>query len=226
VNTDIPTMIARKLVKFHSAEIYDIALNLNGSLIATCGGDRYVRVYDPLNLQNVSQFQSTGDEVLTSLCFSPSFECLLMGSTDSTAQLWQVSGWKLKARFLGHSDQVTAVGFIGAEKDTCISGSNDRQIKLWNVNTGACIKTVNTGSMVTSLACQHNVPFVITAHKDGSIRGYTLKQDSKPSFHHKNLFDDSITSISLSQDNNSALLCSKEGSAVKIYDLRMNKVVN
>lgn len=106
----------------------------------------------------------------------------------------------------------------------CISGSKDRCLKVWNVNSGTCIRTVNSGSMVTTLACQHNIPFVLTAHKDGSLRGYALKSDPKPTFHQKNLFDDSITSITLSQDNNSVLLCSKEGSCVKLYDLRMNKV--
>lgn len=82
---EVPSIVARKLSKFHSAEIYDIALNLNGSLVATCGGDRFVRIYDPLNLQPISQFQTNSDEVITSICFSPSFECLLMGSTNSTA---------------------------------------------------------------------------------------------------------------------------------------------
>jgi WD40 repeat protein len=85
-NSDVPNIVSRKLAKFHGGtEIYDIAVNLNGSMIATCGGDRYVRVYDPLNLQSISQYQSTSDEVITSLGFSPSFESLLMGSTDHTA---------------------------------------------------------------------------------------------------------------------------------------------
>ena len=104
MKNDIPGMVARKITKHHQAEIYDIAQNLNGSLIATCGGDRLVKIYDPLNLQQVSQFQAPGDEVYTTLCFSPSFEFLLLGSTDNSAQLWQISGMRLKSRLVGHSD--------------------------------------------------------------------------------------------------------------------------
>ena len=75
--------------------------------------------------------------------------------------------------------------FVGGEKDICVSGSKDRQLKLWNINNGSCVRSIPTGSMISALACQHNAPFAVTAHKDGSLRGYTLKHDSKPMFNEK-----------------------------------------
>jgi hypothetical protein len=53
-----------------------------------------------------------------------------------------------------------------------------------------------------------------------------LKSDGKPVFTEKNLFDDAVTSVTMSGDNNAVLLCSKEGSSVKLFDLRMNKVLD
>lgn len=90
---------------------------------------------------------------------------------------------------------------MGGEKDVFVSGSNDRSLKLWSVSNGACLKTINATSKVIALACQHNAPFVISAHYDGSLRGYSMKQDSKPCFNDKTLFEDYITSITLSGDS-------------------------
>ena len=36
----------RKLVKHHQSEIYDLSFNYNGNLLATCGGDRFIKIYD------------------------------------------------------------------------------------------------------------------------------------------------------------------------------------
>lgn len=78
---------------------------------------------------------------------------------------------------------------------------------------------------MNAIVSQHNAPLIISGHKDGSLRGYSLRSDPKPIFHEKNLFEDSITSITIASDNNSLLCCSKEGYYIKSYDLRMNKVL-
>lgn len=39
----------KKIYKHHNNEIYDISFNYNGSMIATCGGDRQIKVYDVLS---------------------------------------------------------------------------------------------------------------------------------------------------------------------------------
>jgi len=120
---------------------------------------------------------------------------------------------------------VTSATFLGGDKDSCVSGSKDRQIKLWNINTQFCTRTISTGSQVLAMASQHNVPVILSGHRDGSIRGYSLKSDPKPIFHEKSFFDDSVTSICVSADNHSLLACSKEGYYIKSYDLRMNKLL-
>lgn len=65
----------------------------------------------------------------------------------------------------------------------------------------------------------------MSGHRDGSLRGYSIKNDAKSVFHQKNLFDEAITSVTLSPDDNSVLCSSKDGYYLKIYDLRMNKVI-
>ena len=53
-NSEILRSPLRKLVKHHQSEIYEISLNYNGNLLATCGGDRAIRTLDVNNMRNIS----------------------------------------------------------------------------------------------------------------------------------------------------------------------------
>jgi hypothetical protein len=33
-----------------------------------------------------------------------------------------------------------------------VSGSSDKKIKLWNISTGSCLKTADTGTKIRALA--------------------------------------------------------------------------
>ena len=49
---EILTNPLKKLYKYHNNEIYNISLNYNGNLLATCGGDRQIKLFDILNFKN------------------------------------------------------------------------------------------------------------------------------------------------------------------------------
>lgn len=78
---------------------------------------------------------------------------------------------------VGHTDQITASVFLGGDKDSCITGSKDRNIKLWNIQSGSCIKSIAANSQVRAITSQNNVPVILSAHMDGSLRGYSIKSD-------------------------------------------------
>ena len=48
----------KKIYKHHNSEIYDMSFNYNGNLIATCGGDRQIKVFDVMNLKSGVNIQS------------------------------------------------------------------------------------------------------------------------------------------------------------------------
>ena len=50
-----------------------------------------------------------------------------------------------------HSDLINSIQF-DEKSNKLISASNDSTIKIWNLETGECLNTVNTGSFIRSLA--------------------------------------------------------------------------
>lgn len=45
-----PTDSVKKIKKFHKAEIYSIVTSNSGHVVATCGGDRKIKLFDSSKL--------------------------------------------------------------------------------------------------------------------------------------------------------------------------------
>lgn len=70
-------------MKHHNNEIYDVSFNYNGSMIATCGGDRSIKIYDVVNFRNGVTIQSNShDSIYLSLGLDYTGERLLAGSSN------------------------------------------------------------------------------------------------------------------------------------------------
>ena len=57
--SDFPKNLKKIYPKFHSNEIYSIVNNINGSLLASSGGDRDLKFYDPLKM-DIKQIPHSG----------------------------------------------------------------------------------------------------------------------------------------------------------------------
>ena len=81
----------------------------NGNILATCGGDRLIKFYDPLNLKTISTVQSDSPQsVFVSLH-------LVVGSTDKKVSIWDVNQAKQLTSFVGHGEKVNAVVFTSVK---------------------------------------------------------------------------------------------------------------
>jgi WD40 repeat protein len=77
---------------------------------------------------------------------------LATGSADNTVKLWKIIGKELKGTIIrtlsGHADSVTSLDMYDA--NTLMSGSHDQTFRFWNWNTGACVKTIDTGLYINT----------------------------------------------------------------------------
>jgi WD40 repeat protein len=75
---------------------------------------------------------------------------------------------------LGHLDEVESVAFSPDEK-ILASGSWDKTIKLWNVETGEVIRTLQQESPVKTVAISPDGQFLASGNEDGKIMIWHLK---------------------------------------------------
>jgi WD40 repeat protein len=90
-------------------------------------------MYDPLNLKTVNTITSnSAEDIFIALHLNYVGDRLVVGSTDKSVSIYSTSTAKQLSCFVGHGEKINAVAFTNS-KEKCVSGSDDRQIKFWDI---------------------------------------------------------------------------------------------
>ncbi|KAI0179016.1 WD40 repeat-like protein [Hypoxylon sp. FL1284] len=94
----------------------------------------------------VHTWKNHDNKAVTALRFFPSAGHLLLSSgADTTIKIWDVYHQKeLLRSYLGHTKAVSDICF-NIDGTQFLSASYDRQMKLWDTETGACLNKFTTG---------------------------------------------------------------------------------
>lgn len=117
----------------------------------------------------------------------------------------------------GHSGKVLSARFL-LDNARIVSGSYDRTLKLWDLRSKVCMKTVFAGSSCNDIVCTEQC--VMSGHFDKKVRFWDIRAESI--VRELELFG-RVTSLDLNHDRTELLTCSRDD-LVKIVDLRTNAV--
>ena len=79
-----------------------------------------------------------------------------------------IESLKRKQTLTGHSDWITSLSISQTAK-TFVTGSLDKQVKVWDLNSGKCVKTVVLNAPVWGVQFAPSGEHVVTASQDGTI---------------------------------------------------------
>ena len=75
---------------------------------------------------------------------------------------------KRKQTVTGHADKITSLS-INMNTKAFITGSIDRHIKVWDFNSGKCVKTINLNGPVWGAKFSPNGDHIVAATQEGTI---------------------------------------------------------
>ncbi|MCF2147701.1 serine/threonine protein kinase [Desmonostoc muscorum LEGE 12446] len=175
---DINTFKEISTLLGHSHAVKSVTFSPDGQILASGSWDKTVKLW------NVN----TGDQICTltghklqvnSVAFSPQGQIIASASYDRTIRLWQISSQKefkncpcytLSGILSGHAWAVLTVAFSPDGK-VLATGSDDKTIKLWEVNTGQLISTLSGHSWsVVSVAFTADGKTLISASWDKTVK--------------------------------------------------------
>jgi WD40 repeat protein len=156
-------------VKAHKKYIECIAFSNDSKLIATTSDDNTVNVYECVSGKCVSSY-SKGFNVNT-LTFSEDSKYLVLGRSDNKVTILNVEDGSEVRTLEGHTEGIYAVV---SSKDWIISGSEDYTVKVWNRETGECIRTLQHGGFLQSMSISDDSKWLATGAGDGLVRIFNM----------------------------------------------------
>lgn len=193
---------------------------LTDDYLASGGSDRKVKLWKIID--NVARNEGVllgSNASITSMDIGT--DVLLASSNDMASRIWSLSDHKLRRTLTGHSAKVLSAKFLGAANKIA-SGSNDRTLKIWDINRNACTRTYFSGSTCYDLI-YHNY-MVISGHFDKKIRYWDLRSPNQEPMDELAL-QSKVTSLDTAQDGN-LLLCSVRDDTLKTLDIRTKQVLH
>ncbi|XP_022525992.2 autophagy-related protein 16-1 isoform X1 [Astyanax mexicanus] len=202
----------------HDGEVNAVRFSPGSRLLATGGMDRRVKLWEVVAGRCEPKGALTGSNAgITSIEFDSAGSYLLAASNDFASRIWTVDDYRLRHTLTGHSGKVLSARFL-LDNARIVSGSYDRTLKLWDLRSKVCMKTVFAGSSCNDIVCTEQC--VMSGHFDKKVRFWDIRAESIVC--ELELLG-RVTSLDLNHDRTELLTCSRDD-LVKIIDLRNNSV--
>jgi WD40 repeat protein len=219
-----------RILSGHTGSVYASAVHPVGTMFATGGADKIIRVWSSDGTL-LKTLEGHGGEVYA-LAFTPNGQWLVSGSLDKTVKVWSVSTGKLQFTLTGHSSAVYSVS-ASPDNKTIASAGFDKNICLWDISTGQLIQTItgHTQSVYAVTFSPHGT-LLATAGGDRTIKVWNVSDGSlvwNLTGHGNNIFGlafhpDGTTLLSGSYDNSIRVWNLSDGSLVRIVQRDSNSI--
>lgn len=176
---------------WHSSAVYAAALSPDGTILASGSSDHKIRLWDPRTGEPLRTLSGHLGEV-KAIAISPNGQILISGSADKTIKIWHLDTGDVLYTLTGHSDEVKSVVIspvcavpsktvgdchkskVYSEAEfgqILVSASADKTIKIWRLETGELLQTLNGHSAaVNSVAISPDGEFIVSGSSDKTIK--------------------------------------------------------
>jgi hypothetical protein len=127
------TIPPSRVLAGHTEPAWGVAFTGNGTLLASCGGDAVVRLWDVSSGQKVGALHGHVGAIW-GLAFNRSDTMLASSGADRTIKLWDTTTHQPLVDLKGHSNWVVTLAF-NPQRSTLASGSYDGTVRIWNNGT-------------------------------------------------------------------------------------------
>ncbi|AFZ15687.1 WD40 repeat-containing protein (plasmid) [Crinalium epipsammum PCC 9333] len=170
------------------APISDVSFSPDAKMLVSISLDGLIHFYS-WSLSG-SQRRSMSSQDASSLDFSPNGEFIAVGTTSGLVKLWRIQNKDLKSKIIDiktldlpqevlgeHTDGVWNIKFSPDGK-TLASASEDKTIKLWNVEDGRLLKTLE-GHEASDLSFSSDGKILASTSRDGTTILWHLDSGQK-----------------------------------------------
>jgi WD40 repeat protein len=118
----------------HSDQVFGVCFSPDGTKLATCAADKFVKVYEIPNGKFIKSFEGHTHHVLD-VGWKADGKLLASAGADNVVKIWDYEKGEQARTIPAHGKQITRLVFIGktGQFATC---SGDQTVRFWNVDNG------------------------------------------------------------------------------------------
>lgn len=113
----------------HQGVVFHIQFSPDGTMIASCGADKSVKLWNAADGKFITTFRGHVAPVYH-VSWSLDSRMLVSGSRDSTLKLWSVATKSLVEDLSGHEDEIFSTDW-SPDGQRVATGSKDKKVRLW-----------------------------------------------------------------------------------------------
>jgi WD40 repeat protein len=185
----------------HEAPITALAINADGSKLASGSGDKTARLWNVADGKELAKFTGHGGPV-TAVAIGSGGAPVASGAADNSLKLWNAAdGMEIK-NFAGHTAAIVAIA-LPASGQSLVSTGAEKGVRIWNLADGAQARSIDTPAAATALALSRDDVRLAVGLADGTTKVFQLADGKELS----TLAAGPTTSLSFSVDGARLLAC-------------------
>jgi WD40 repeat protein len=167
------------ILQGHSGTVLTVAFHPSGDMFASGGEDGRINLWDVKSGQCLETLH-THTKRAASISFNPEGTTLACGTLDGMVEIWKIAENRrdyYRIRTLqGHTSWVSIVSF--GPGGLLASTSYDEEVKLWNVESGKCLRVFQGyNNVICTLAFSPNGKKLVHGDVNGFLKVWGLEQN-------------------------------------------------
>ncbi|MER3415788.1 MAG: NB-ARC domain protein [Gemmataceae bacterium] len=126
--------VVRELAAAHSDTVFGVRFSPDDKLLATCGADKFVKVFSLADGKLVRSFEGHTHHVMD-VGWRADGKVLASCGADNVIKVWDFDKGEQIRTIGGHGRQITRMVFIGKSPNV-VTASGDATVRFWNVDNG------------------------------------------------------------------------------------------
>jgi len=172
---DISAGVTARTFVGHTKEVLSVAFSADNRQIISGSRDRTIRLWNTLAKCKAVIQDKGHTHWISCVKFSPNIgnPVVVSAGWDNIVKVWDQASWTLKTELKGHTGYLNAAT-VSPDGSLCASGGRDATARLWDLNEGKHLYSLDAGDIINALVFSPN-RYWLCAATDSSIKIWDLE---------------------------------------------------